>query len=176
MALSSPLYGILLCMISLICRVFPNCIIKYSPLSFYDIIISHIEKMSSFIRLKILFFQKQSAFIFIIPIILCNLCIFQFSVCSFCTFSYNIYIIPVFSVSFHLRLREVLVFFNDWQIVVRTVYYYSIVSYNYNRQLSVSEGLPYNLFRSVPANPPSLYIVTLRITAKLQVLKMCRFT
>lgn len=75
----------------------------------------------------------------------------------------TIYIIPVFSVSFHLRLREVLVIFNDWQIVVRTVYYYSIVSYNYNRQLSVSEGLPYNLFRSVPANPPSLYIVTLPI-------------
>ena len=63
----------------------------------------------------------------------------------------------------HLRLREVLAIFTDWQIVVRTVYYYSIVSYNYNRQLSVSEGLPYNLLRSIPANPPSLYIVTLPI-------------
>nr|DAI94192.1 MAG TPA: hypothetical protein [Caudoviricetes sp.] len=29
--------------------------------------------------------------------------------------------------------------------------------------MSVSGGLPHNLFRSVPANPPSLYIVTLPI-------------
>ena len=74
-----------------------------------------------------------------------------------------LYIYSIFSVSFHLRLREVLVIFNDWQIVVRTVYYYSIVSDNYNQQLSVSEGLPYNLLRSIPANPPSLYIVTLPV-------------
>ena len=51
---------------------------------------------------------------------------------------------------FPLTVRRKPCHFNDWQIAVRTVYYRSIVAYNYDQRLSVSEGLPFKVYPCEP--------------------------